>query len=137
MFASVPSATVIGVEALPVTVEVNLGPGLQRVQLVGLPEGAVRESRVRVRSSLENAGFVFPAGEVNVNLAPADIRKEVTLFDLPIAVALLAADHVLTEKQLEKARRYLIAGELSLEGELRPIRGVLPQWKPMKVSLMS
>lgn|SRR5690554_6335728 len=126
MFASIHSATVVGVDALPVMVEVDVAPGLQKVQLVGLPEGAVRESRVRVRSSMENAGFLFPAGQINVNLAPADIRKEGTLFDLPIAIAMLAADGVLDEKQLALARQYLIAGELSLEGQLRSIRGVLP-----------
>lgn len=126
MFASIHSATVVGVDAVPVMVEVDVAAGLQKVQLVGLPEGAVRESRVRVRSSMENAGYLFPAGQINVNLAPADIRKEGTLFDLPIAIAILAADGVLNEQALERARQYLIAGELSLEGQVRSIRGVLP-----------
>src|SRR5690625_5384094 len=76
MFASIHSATVVGVDALPVMVEVDVGAGLQKAQPVGLPEGAVRESRVRVHSAMENAGSLFPAGQANVNLAPADIRKE-------------------------------------------------------------
>lgn len=126
MFASIHSATVVGVDALPVMVEVDVGAGLQKVQLVGLPEGAVRESRVRVHSAMENAGFLFPAGQVNVNLAPADIRKEGTLFDLPIALAILAADGVLNAASLKLAQQYLIAGELSLEGRVRAVRGVLP-----------
>lgn len=126
MFASIHSATVVGVDALPVMVEVDVGGGLQKVQLVGLPEGAVRESRVRVHSAMENAGILFPAGQVNVNLAPADIRKEGTLFDLPIALAILAADEVLDAKARTLAQQYLIAGELSLEGRLRAVRGVLP-----------
>lgn len=126
MYASIHSATVVGVDALPVMVEVDVGPGLQKVQLVGLPEGAVRESRVRVRSAMENAGFLFPAGQVSVNLAPADIRKEGTLFDLPIALAIMAADGLLTPSALKLAQQYLVAGELSLEGRLRTVRGVLP-----------
>lgn len=126
MFASIHSATVVGVDALPVMVEVDVGAGLQKVQLVGLPEGAVRESRVRVHSAMENAGILFPAGQVNVNLAPADIRKEGTLFDLPIALAILAADEVLDASARALAQQYLIAGELSLEGRLRAVRGVLP-----------
>lgn len=126
MFASIQSATLVGVDALPVTVEVDIGPGLQKVQLVGLPEGAVRESRVRVRSAMENADYVFPAGQVCVNLAPADIRKEGTLFDLPIAIAILAADGRFRTNALMRASEYLVAGELSLEGQLRPVRGVLP-----------
>lgn len=126
MFASIHSATVVGVDALPVMVEVDVGAGLQKVQLVGLPEGAVRESRVRVQSAMENAGFLFPAGEVKVNLAPADIRKDGTLLDLPIALAILAADGVLDAKALARAQQYLVAGELSLEGKVRAVRGVLP-----------
>ncbi len=126
MFASIHSATVVGVDALPVTVEVDVAAGLQRVQLVGLPEGAVRESKVRVRSAMENTDMYFPAAQVNVNLAPADIRKEGTLFDLPIALAILAADGLISESQYALARQYLIAGELSLEGRVRSVRGVLP-----------
>lgn len=126
MFASIHSATVVGVDALPVTVEVDIGSGLPQIQLVGLPDGAVREARVRVKSAIENAGFFFPAGRVCVNLAPADIRKDGTLFDLPIALALLAADGILRPNELEAAGQWLIAGELSLEGNLRPIRGILP-----------
>ena len=126
MFAAIHSATVVGVDAIPVMVEVDISAGLPQVQLVGLPDGAVREARVRVKSAIENAGFMFSAGRVCVNLAPADIRKDGTLFDLPIALALLAADGVIRERELALARGYLIAGELSLEGQLRPVRGVLP-----------
>lgn len=126
MFASIQSATVVGVDALPVMVEVDIGSGLPQVQLVGLPDGAVREARVRVKSAVENSGFLFPAGRVCVNLAPADIRKDGTLFDLPIALALLGADGVLRESELQKASQWMIAGELSLEGNLRPVRGILP-----------
>lgn len=125
MFASIPSATIVGVEALPVSVEVDVSGGLQQTQLVGLADSAVRESRVRVKSALENGEFAWPAGKVCVNLAPADIRKDGTLFDLPIAMGILAAEDVLDEKARARVGRFLVAGELSLEGEVRSIRGAL------------
>ena len=125
MFAAVSSATLVGVEARPVTVEVDTGPGMQTFQLVGLPEGAVREARVRVRAAFDNAQLTWPSGRLSLNLAPADIRKDGTLFDLPIALAVLWATRQLSGRAIGRLREYVVAGELSLEGELRPIRGAL------------
>lgn len=117
------SATLVGVEAEPVAVEVDLAGGLPLFTLVGLAEAAVREANVRVRSALKNTGFSFPsAGRVSVNLAPANLRKSGTGFDLPIALGLLVAQGVFDEERL---RDTLVVGELSLSGDVRPVCGVL------------
>ena len=126
MFSRVQTGSVIGVDAITVSVEVDLGPGIQTFSIVGLPEGAVREARVRVKSALENAGFSWPECRVSINLAPADVRKDGTGFDLPIALATMAADGLFKENELARLDRYLVVGELSLDGQLRPVRGILP-----------
>lgn len=124
MMAHVVSGAVLGVHAVLVEVEVDAANGLPRIDTVGLAEGAVRESKVRVETALKNCGHALPpTKKVTINLAPADIRKEGTAFDLPIAVALLEA---LGTVGRERQKGYLFAGELSLEGALRPVRGVLP-----------
>lgn len=123
MMARVLSGSVLGVHAVLVEVEVDAKNGMPRMDTVGLAEGAVRESKVRVETAVRNCGFALPSKRVTINLAPADIRKEGTGFDLPIAVGLMQA---LGEFDDERARGYLFAGELSLEGALRPVRGVLP-----------
>ena len=122
MLARCRSAALQGLEARPVTVEVDLAPGLPGIQLVGLPDKAVQESRERVRSALRNSGFRGPLVRVVVNLAPADLRKEGPAFDLPIALALLVASGQLDRPRLEGL---WCAGELGLDGSLRPCRGVL------------
>jgi magnesium chelatase family protein len=126
MFASVTSASLVGVEARPVAIEVDLGPGLQSFSIVGLPDGAVREARVRVKAAMENTGFDWPTRQISVNLAPADLRKDGTAFDLPIALAVLLGHEALGRKAPDVLAQWLVAGELSLDGALRPIRGVLP-----------
>src|SRR5689334_24709304 len=108
--------------APPVTVEVHLANGLPSFTIVGLPEAEVKEARDRVRAALQNARFEFPARHVTVNLAPADLPKESGRFDLPIALGILAASEQIPSEGLD---RYEFAGELSLSGELRPIRGAL------------
>jgi magnesium chelatase family protein len=123
MLAKVKSGALLGVEAVAVDVEVDMSMGLPFFNVVGLPEGAVKESKVRVVSALKNSGYVLPQKRVTVNLAPADIRKEGAAFELPIALGVLVAAKLLTPEPLE---RYLFGGELSLDGALRPIRGVLP-----------
>ncbi len=100
----------------------DLAPGLPGVQLVGLPDKAIQESRERVRSALRNSGFRGPLVRVVINLAPADLRKEGPSFDLPIALALLVASGQLARPQLEGL---WCAGELGLDGSLRPCRGVI------------
>jgi len=122
MWARVKSGTLKGVDAFLVEVEVDLAPGLPAFTTVGLPEAAVKESKDRVKAAVKNSGYKFPAKRITINLAPADVRKEGTGFDLPVAVGLLAAQGVVPAENLEN---YLIFGELSLDGRLKPTRGVL------------
>ncbi len=123
MLAALRSAAVVGIDAYDVTVEVDVAAGLPAFTLVGLASGAVKESRERVMAALTNAGFALPARKVTVNLSPADRPKSGTAFDLPIALALLAAHGVVDPAVLA---RVVIVGELGLDGSLRPVRGVLP-----------
>ena len=123
MLAKALSASVIGVEAFLVEVEVDISFGLPGFALVGLPDGAVKESRERLRAGLKNAGFDFPTQKITVNLAPADVKKEGSGFDLPIAAALLAATGHLDLKELKE---FLFVGELSLDGSVKKVRGILP-----------
>jgi len=122
MLAKVHSCAVVGLDAEPIHVEVDIASGLERVTLVGLPDAAVRESSERVRAAVSNSGFFFPQHRLTVNLAPADLRKEGPAYDLPIAVGILAATRQVTAN-LDDA---LILGELSLDGSVRHVNGVLP-----------
>lgn len=121
--AVVYSRTNDGIDAPQVTVEVHLGNGLPGFSIVGLPELAVKESKDRVRAALLNSNFEFPAKRITVNLAPADIPKDGGRFDLPIALGILAASGQITNESLSE---YEFIGELSLGGQLRPVKGVLP-----------
>ncbi|WP_323752167.1 YifB family Mg chelatase-like AAA ATPase [Marinobacter sp.] len=123
MLAIVHSRASIGVSAPEVTVEVHLSGGLPALSIVGLPETGVRESKDRVRSALLNAGFEFPARRITINLAPADLPKEGGRFDLPIALGILAASGQIPSDSLTTLE---FMGELSLDGALRPLKGVLP-----------
>jgi magnesium chelatase family protein len=123
MLAALLSAAVFGIEANLVHVEVDVGLGLPRLTLVGLPDASVRESRDRVRSAIRNSGFEFPSHRVTVNLAPADLRKEGSSFDLPIALGILAANGTLPRRVFTDG---LVVGELSLDGSIHPAAGVLP-----------
>lgn len=123
MLAAVRAAAVLGVEAFEVTVEVHLAPGLPQFTVVGLPAGAVKESRERVAAALANSGFPLPPRKIVVNLAPADVRKDGTALDLPIAVGILRALDVLPALAIE---RLVLVGELALDGALRAVRGTLP-----------
>src|SRR5882762_330443 len=116
------SRALSGLEAPEVTVEVHLGNGLPSFTIVGLPDTEVKESRDRVRAALVNSRFEFPARRITVNLAPAELPKESGRFDLPIALGILAASHQL---EVDGFSKYEFAGELSLTGELRPVRGAL------------
>ena len=120
--AVVRSRGLAGMSAPEVTVEVHLANGLPAFTLVGLPDTEVREARERVRAALQNSRFDFPMRRITVNLAPADLPKESGRFDLPIALGILAATGQLPARVLD---RYEFAGELSLSGELRPVRGTL------------
>lgn len=122
MLARAFSAAVWGVEAHPVEVEVNCGHGETAMVVVGLPDAAVKESRDRVKTAVENSGFRRPFGRTTVNLAPADIKKEGPSFDLPMAIGLLAASGQMEAEGLEHA---WMTGELALGGEVRPVKGAL------------
>lgn len=123
MLARIFSCGVIGLEGVVIEVEVDTSNGQPKVLIVGLPDAAVQESRERVQSAIKNSGFFFPRKRVTVNLAPADVRKEGPAYDLPIAVGILAASGQIKPELLEKT---LVVGELSLDGTLRHVRGVLP-----------
>lgn len=123
MLAVVASYGLMGIDGFSVRVEVNLSPGLAQVELVGLPDAAVRESKERVRTALKNSGFVFPEGRLTINLAPADQKKEGPAFDLPIALGILSASGQISQEAFQGAAAL---GELSLDGSVRPIGGALP-----------
>ena len=124
MLSRVWSSTTIGVDALPIEVETHIDSGLPKYTVVGLPYGAVRESRDRILSALKTSGLPVPRGRITINLAPADVPKEGAAFDLPLAVGLLSAytDHVDTDR----LQSTWMMGELALDGSVRPVRGVLP-----------
>jgi magnesium chelatase family protein len=123
MLSKVLGATLVGIEAILVDVEVDIAQGLPQFATVGLPDGAVKESKDRVKAALKNSGYDFPARRITANLAPADLKKEGAAFDLPISIGILAATGVITGERLS---RYILLGELSLDGSLKPVRGALP-----------
>lgn len=123
MFAKVYSAATYGIDAIIVEVETHLESQVPSFAIVGLPDSAVKESRERVIAAIKNSGYQFPIKKITINLAPADIKKEGSLYDLPIALSILQASELV---QLDNLSDYLILGELSLDGFLRPIHGILP-----------
>lgn len=123
MFVKVNSMSVIGMESYPVSVEVDTSQGLPQFATVGLPDASVKESRDRIKAAIKNSGYRFPRSHVTINLAPADIKKEGTGFDLPIAVGILAAEELITESDLNDC---FFIGELSLDGSIKGVSGVLP-----------
>lgn len=124
MLSRALSASVIGIDAHLIEVEVDItSRGLPYFSMVGLPDAAVKESKDRIKAALKNIGFNFPLKQITVNLAPADLKKEGSSFDLPIAIGLIAAEELIPSNILKE---YIIAGELSLDGKIKPIRGALP-----------
>lgn len=123
MLAKVNSACALGIDACKITVEVDISNGIPSFSIVGLPDTAIKESRDRIRSAIKNSGFDFPTKRITVNLAPADAKKEGAGFDLPIAIAILVATNILQDPRYKD---YIICGELSLNGEIKPIKGALP-----------
>ncbi|MFC1804836.1 YifB family Mg chelatase-like AAA ATPase [Candidatus Omnitrophota bacterium] len=123
MLARARSFGLLGIEAYPVDIEVDVAKGLPAVTLVGLPDTCVKESRQRIKSAIKNSGFGWPQGRITINLAPSDIRKEGASFDLAIALGILSATGQIDSRRLPE---YCILGELSLDGSLRPIPGILP-----------
>ncbi len=123
MFVKVFGMSIIGMESYPVSVEVDISAGLPQFSTVGLPDASVKESRDRIKAAIKNSGYSFPRSHVTINLAPADIKKEGTGFDLPIAVGILAAEELIKEDSLENC---FFIGELSLDGSIKSVRGILP-----------
>lgn len=130
MLAKVLSSAVLGVDAYIVEVEVDVASGLPAFMTVGLPDGAVKESKDRVKSAIKNSGYEFPSHRITVNLAPADIKKEGTAFDLPMAVGIMAATGLIPKHKLNN---YIILGELSLDGHVKSVKGALPSALSAKV----
>jgi magnesium chelatase family protein len=122
MLVKTYSSTVFGIDATTITIEVNLGTGIN-FYLVGLPDSAVKESQQRIKAAFANNDLNFPGREITVNMAPADIRKEGSVFDLPIAVGILAVSN---QVQIDKLADFILIGELSLDGTLNPLKGILP-----------
>ena len=122
MVALVHSGAVLGIDGYLVEVEVNLAQGLPGMSIVGLPDAAVKESSDRVTAAIRNTQLALPVRKITVNLAPADIRKEGSAFDLPIAIGILSASGMIDNERLKK---WVILGELSLDGRVKPIRGAL------------
>ena len=122
MYAHVVSLGVTGLDGYPVTVETHISGGLPKFAMVGLPDSAVKESSERVRSAIKNLNCPWPASHVTVNLAPADVRKTGSLYDLPVFIGILAAQQYIPQPEPHQA----FLGELGLDGALRPIAGALP-----------
>ncbi|GIW46858.1 MAG: ATP-dependent protease [Deltaproteobacteria bacterium] len=122
MISKVLSSAVFGIDAYLVEVEVDIASGFPQFSTVGLPEGAVRESKERVKAAIKNCGYNFPLKRITVNLAPADRRKEGSAFDVPIAIGILAATGIVKN---DKLNEYMVIGELSLDGRVKPVKGAL------------
>ncbi|MBQ7602552.1 MAG: YifB family Mg chelatase-like AAA ATPase [Clostridia bacterium] len=123
MLSKVKSLGLIGIEGFDLTIEADLGKGLPKFEIVGLPDAALKESKERVHSAIRNSGLKFPMGHTTINLAPADVKKEGPMYDLPIALALLMALEQIPTNSLEKTA---VFGELALDGSVRKVNGVLP-----------
>ncbi|HEU4455751.1 MAG TPA: YifB family Mg chelatase-like AAA ATPase, partial [Longimicrobium sp.] len=124
MLARVLAGAVLGIDAYLVTIEADVASGLPAFNVVGLPQGAVKEGRERVVACMQNSGYYVPPKRITVNLAPADVPKQGSAFDLPIALGILAGTGQLDS--IARLERYLLVGELGLDGRLRPVRGALP-----------
>jgi magnesium chelatase family protein len=122
VLAVITSCALSGIDAIPITVEVDIAPGLPGFTMVGLPDSAVKEARERVFAALKNSGFTVPSKRITVNLAPGGIRKEGTAFDLPLAIGILIASGQMESGSLDP---FVLIGELALDGRLRPVDGAL------------
>ena len=124
MLSKVTSYTLLGLEGIPVEVEADVSRGMPRFDIVGLPDAAVKESKERVKAAIKNSGKNFPVAQITVNLAPAEIKKEGSKLDLAIAVAIIRATNDGMARDIEKT---VFLGELSLDGDIRPVTGILPR----------
>jgi len=122
LLAKVLSAGVLGIDGYLIEIEADIANGLPQVSIVGLPDAAVKEAKDRVRSAIKNSGFSFPVKKITINLAPADTKKEGPAYDLPIALGILCASGLIPQ---EKLKDFIVLGELSLDGSIKPVRGIL------------
>jgi len=129
MLARIYSSTVIGMDIVPIEIEVDAGKGLSKLAIVGLPDEAVKEAKDRVKSSIINSGYKFPAGRLTINLAPATIKKVGPDFDLALALGILTASKQLAPRMQKK---YIVLGELALDGRVRWVKGILPRIMDIK-----
>jgi len=120
MLTKVQSFCLVDLDAVAITVEVDIARGLPSVAIVGLPDNAIKESKERVRAAIRNSGYTFPSQRITINLSPANIKKEGALFDLPIALGILASSGKITASSLSS---YAFVGELSLDGKIQPVKG--------------
>ncbi len=125
MFFKISSFALIGIEAIEVSVEMHISSGIPTFTIVGLPDKAINESRLRVKAAILNSGFKFPTKKIIVNLSPAEIKKEGVFYDLPIAIAILIISSQITNFSLELINNASFVGELSLDGKLNPVRGII------------
>ncbi|MDD5496518.1 MAG: magnesium chelatase domain-containing protein, partial [Candidatus Omnitrophica bacterium] len=123
MIAKIYSSYVNGIDAHEVTVETDVGAGLPGFNIVGLPDTSIKESRDRIKLAIKNSNFSFPTRKITINLAPADIKKEGSSFDLPVALSVLASEGIIEWPPLHNI---VFCGELSLDGRVKPIKGALP-----------
>ncbi|MCM8829344.1 MAG: YifB family Mg chelatase-like AAA ATPase, partial [Candidatus Omnitrophica bacterium] len=123
MLSKVQSVAVWGIEGHPVSVEVDISRGIPGISIVGLPDQAVKESKDRIKPAIKNSGFDFPQSKITINLAPADLKKEGSCFDVPIALGILAAKQIIPVQAIDD---FYFVGELALDGSVRPVSGVLP-----------
>ncbi len=126
MFSTVKSMSLDGIEGYLVEVETDISPGLPSFNVVGLPDASIKEAKERVRASIRNSNIEFPSRKILVNLSPADRRKEGTGFDLPIAVGILITMGIIKPEKIEGFEQTIFLGELSLDGKLNPVKGILP-----------
>jgi len=126
MYAKVQGASLLGIEGILVDIEVDLANGLPQFQIVGLPDLSIRESKDRVRAAIKNTGYSFPMNRITVNLAPADVKKEGSGFDLPMAIGILLASQQISLSSLINLQQTLFIGELSLDGSIQSVHGILP-----------
>jgi len=126
LYSKVISSTILGIDGFLVDLEVDIANGLPQFQIVGLPDSSIREAKDRARAAIKNSGFEFPMKRITVNLAPADIKKEGSAFDLPIAIGiLLASEQIVIDHPNIDAKRIVFVGELSLDGSIQPVNGIL------------
>jgi len=129
MVSKINSFTIWGIDAYPIDIEVDISKGLPSISIVGLPDQAVKESKDRLKPAIKNSGFEFPSGKIVINLAPADLKKEGSYFDLPIAIGILTSLNIIKQSVIDE---FYFVGELALDGNVRKVNGILPMVLKLK-----